>query len=626
MRVLLLPLIYYHFQVQGYGVVSPIIHWHKQYTDVLSSTFCDRNWNKKIANSAFYDSFVTSSSSSSLLLEATSTDSLDESRSHVLDEEDNGNNAEVLEKKLRYQFQQYENTKKEEDKPSKELFNQMIEVWLRFPLPARAEIVLDKMEELYQPDGRLYERIVNAWCFEAEQESTNPFLSETAALLNDDDDDDDDDELQQRQQQREKEEYGKIKATKAAQMAIGILNRMEQLYRETGDVDFRPALSTYTSVMNAFRRSGAAATGTMELIDHLTQRRDIIYQALDTPSWKLTSDQDVLDLISYLDDDNVPVSRNIKSKLVYKKKGSLATTRNFNIIINELSKSDKKWAGQRAEDILDYMIYQYQTGLNKHLKPDIVTINGCIDAWARSSSQPNFPLKAQAIVDKLTHIQRTQGILLNVIPDTVTYNCLINAWAKSGDSNQAEAILALMEDNNMPLTTSKKSKPDIVTYCSVLNALANVAHNDNTAAKKAEDILTQMHQRYKSDDAKLTVKPNTRCFNIVIKCHANSKSTKSGDRSVLLLDLMQDMSIKGENKDVAPDTFSYNTVLLALANCRQAEKAHSILERMEAEFNNGNHLVRPDTISYNTVIRAYALSGSKGYGKVSYILSFQIIK
>lgn len=541
-------------------------------------------------------------------------------------------NAEKMEQKLRILFQTYENTKHDKDKPPEDLFVNMIESWLKFPLPSRAEIVLDKMEELYQPDGRLYERLVNAWCFEAEQESTNPLLSETAALLDDDVNEDEENESIS-EQQKLKLEQGKVKATKASQMAMGILNRMEQLYRETGDVDFRPALSTYTSVMNAFRRSGAAASGTMELIEHLTQRRDIIYQPPDAQSWKLTSDQDVLDLILYLDNNddnsnkkkdnrnsknnNAGVSRIIK-KLVYKKKGSLATTRNFNIIINELAKSNKLWAGQRAEDILDYMIHQCRTGQNKFLEPDIITINGCIDAWARSSpSQLNSAFRAQEILQKLQSVKDEYGILKDVIPDTVTYNCLINAWAKSKNSNQAEATLAYMEELSQSSSTSHV-KPDIVTYCSVLNALANVAHEGVGAAKKAEAILTRMHQQYQESDRKNNIiKPNTRCFNIVIKSHANSREPGSGNRALLLLELMQDMATKGGNTDVVPDTFSYNTVLKALGNCRQAKKAHEVLERMEKEFENGNHRVRPDTISYNTVIRAYAKSGSKGSGKAA---------
>jgi len=525
--------------------------------------------------------------------------------------------TEMLEKRLRILFQRFENTKQEKDKPPEGMFIQMIEAWLSFPLPSRAEIVLDKMEELYQPDGRLYERIVNAWCFEAEQESTNPFLTETAALLEDDDNNNDDKGGASQQQEQE---LGKMRATKASQMAMGILNRMEQLYRETGDVDFRPALSTYTSVMNAFRRSGAAASGTMELIDHLTQRRDIIYQPPDAQSWTLTSDQDVLDLVLYLDNNNSNsngVSRIIK-KLVYKKKGSLATTRNFNIIINELAKSNKLWAGQRAEDILDYMVNQCQNGMNKFLEPDIITINGCIDAWARSSSfQSNSAFRAQDILQKLHTLQTTQGVLKNVIPDTVTYNCLINAWAKSRNANQAKATLAQMEELSLT-SPNNHVKPDIVSYCSVLNALANVAHEEAGAAKKAEAILTRMHRKYHSDsNKKNAVKPNTRCFNIVLKSHANSREPGSGDRALLVLELMQDMATKGGNADVVPDTFSYNTVLKALGNCRQAKKAHEVLERMENEFENGDHHVRPDTISYNTVIRAYAKNREKGSGKAA---------
>ena len=101
------------------------------------------------------------------------------------------------------------------------------------------------------------------------------------------------------------------------------------------------------------------------------------------------------------------------------------------------------------------------------------------------------------------------------------------------------------------------------------------------------------------------------------------------------------------NDRLKPDTYSFNTVLKALANSKEkgsVERARSILEKMENKYANGDDSAKPDAITYvsektipclsrkymsnidtqdlllmrpkqNTVILAYGNNGGKDAGK-----------
>jgi hypothetical protein len=55
------------------------------------------------------------------------------------------------------------------------------------------------------------------------------------------------------------------------------------------------------------------------------------------------------------------------------------------------------------------------------------------------------------------------------------------------------------------------------------------------------------------------------------------------------------------NDRLKPDTYSFNTVLKALANSKEkgsVERARSILEKMENKYANGDDSAKPDAITY----------------------------
>ena len=67
--------------------------------------------------------------------------------------------------------------------------------------------------------------------------------------------------------------------------------------------------------------------------------------------------------------------------------------------------------------------------------------------------------------------------------------------------------------------------------------------------------------------------------------------------------------------DICPDTFSFASVLNALANSpepRAAEQAEQVLKLMEKLYEEGNKYVAPNTVCFATVIKAYSRSKEVG--------------
>ena len=77
-----------------------------------------------------------------------------------------------------------------------------------------------------------------------------------------------------------------------------------------------------------------------------------------------------------------------------------------------------KKAAERAEEILEWMDRLYKSG-NYGVRPDTITFNAVLDAWARSGCY--FAAhRAEQILDHMDELYRAGNH--GVKPDTYTYN------------------------------------------------------------------------------------------------------------------------------------------------------------------------------------------------------------
>jgi len=488
-------------------------------------------------------------------------------------------------------------------------YQSVIERWLEANDPERAESLLNSMELYHSPSGRIYEKIIQAWCLQAldQAEKWRESLNRIGSIS----------DKNRQYHSHDHDKHG----IDAADKALALLNRLEQLYQATGDTDYRPALSTYSQLVNTFARvnklspakENFESTSTererlrahaMSTIEQLRNRRDRIYnhpyekKRMDIP----TSEEDIYHMIRQYDG-----GADILLSLNYTKEKSsqnfLSTTKKCNKVIRTLTLSRRPWVGALSEAIFDYMVHRYST-TDAKTKPDIFTLNNCLYAWASASDMvPYAADRCEKLLVKLHHIQH-----VDIVPDKVSYNIIIKAYANMGNSIRADAILAMME-SSYQATGNVKVRPDLISYSCVLHSYARASKSDVGAAKRAEDLLAQMYKQYKAG-INPDIQPTTVLFNNVINAHAECGA---GIRAMTLLMLMEDISTRDDGTTVSPNLITYNSVLKAIAKSIEegaVNRAERLLQKME-----NSRIIQPDIISYNTFIDIIARSGGKGSGR-----------
>mmetsp|Transcript_25747 Transcript_25747/g.38872 ORF Transcript_25747/g.38872 Transcript_25747/m.38872 type:complete len:1367 (+) Transcript_25747:119-4219(+) len=409
----------------------------------------------------------------------------------------------------------------------------------------KAEMWLDRMEERFLSKSNLYERIVLSWC----------------------------------------NEVGK--ATRARQM----LERMEQLFKESGIKSLQPTRSCYNAVIGTLEDQGEPG-------DTVKNSRDEMY-GISVNSNKLTSNKEVFALLDEIDSGSIGGSTPV------------GNTVNFNQAISLLAESENIWAGSRAEDILNFMLELTFKRKNRNAIPNIVTFNSVIAAWAKS----NHALAGERSAGVLKKLEDLHDMnqLEDVQPNRVTYNTLMNVYAKASERedsvHKAQGCMNKLIDL-YEKTRDDKYRPDIISYSTLLSAWARSGQPD--AAENAETLLLKMIEDSKMNP-KHSPQPNTICFNEVLYSWARSGHPNAISRMRTIFQLMYDMNEAGHTTAV-PDTRSFNILLLSFANSLRKDSAQRALVLLDEMEQMSVNFGKPDAISYNTIISAFLKKGDMESG------------
>ena len=153
-----------------------------------------------------------------------------------------------------------------------------------------------------------------------------------------------------------------------------------------------------------------------------------------------------------------------------------------------------------------------------------------------------------------------------VRPNRLSFNTVINSWATSylpESALRSEALLLRMikyYKSDIYATVS----PDVVTFSSVLNALAK-SEAVQFKAKKCSSILQAMLDLYEVDGNNDT-RPNVICYNTVLNAAAFSARGSEAERRQALSVAVETFNQMKQSKYVAPDAVSYGHMLKACAN------------------------------------------------------------
>jgi hypothetical protein len=164
---------------------------------------------------------------------------------------------------------------------------------------------------------------------------------------------------------------------------------------------------------------------------------------------------------------------------------------------------------------LNNMQAQYEAG-DESMKPNIVTYNGVLNAWARSGTRC-CGVKAEEYLDRMWELYNAGDT--KVKPDDFSYNTVINAISKSQNEGKAQKALRILRRmDKLYQAGNKEARPNAVTYTAVLNSCAFPAVLDFRTRRKALDTAIFTLEELQSSGYG---QPNQVTYGTFIKACAN---------------------------------------------------------------------------------------------------------
>lgn len=454
----------------------------------------------------------------------------------------------------------YVNDKNQDVQPDVVSYTSVVSAWANGNRKAygakRAHDILNRMDQMgVQPNTITYNAVLKAWCRSGDKNASKQarsIFSKMESLHSQDNKHVKPDRITLNTFMHTLSKSGR---REEAEYAEEILTRMEQLEAE-GKSDYSPNLFSYNTVMEGWSKARDSER-TIAVLRRLLENQNV---QPDSYSFNC-----VIFAISRSNRPNAPTRA--QELLEYMENLSTKGERfsqvrsdvfGYSSAIHAWSRSSRHDAGYKAELLLQKMEEKYESG-EEHLKPNTVTFNSVMDAWAKSSGGTLGARKAEALLEKM-HQQYRAGDT-HVQPNVMSYNTVLSAWARSG------------------------------TKC---------------AYRKTEAILDNMWKEYEAGN--VSVRPDSSSYNTVINAISKSQAEGKAQKALRILRKMDKLYRAGRNKDACPNEFSYTSVLNSCAYATELDDRgrsraldtaiFTLKELTKSHYGNPNH------ITYGTFLRA----------------------
>lgn len=252
-------------------------------------------------------------------------------------------------------------------------------------------------------------------------------------------------------------------------------------------------------------------------------------------------------------------------------------TQHYTLLLDAWSKSNAPGASERAQQIHDKMVEEYQATKNIDIRPSVLSCTTLASAWSRSN-ETHAPAMAEKVLrDMIAAYHRGETHLK---PDAVTFSTVMEAYGKYKSSSvsgrdacqRCEELFALMDELGV--------RKNVYVFSALQNVYARsgLPH----ALNRTREILETMTKLYEAGD--MFAKPNCRNYNAVLNAASRTGTLES---AMLARDLLTQMETPKEmgGLDVDPDRVSYTLVILACSRIPDralaAEMSLATLEQME---------------------------------------------
>jgi hypothetical protein len=226
----------------------------------------------------------------------------------------------------------------------------------------------------------------------------------------------------------------------------------------------------------------------------------------------------------------------------------------FNAVMGAWVRSKSPVAHKHCERLFTIMNEMYQDG-DRPVKPDCVTYNTLIQAWALSSLD-EAPDRAEAIFNEMKR---------RSTPNSKAYGAMIGVWSRSKRSDAGErAESYLRELIEKACSGELEEGPRVHEFTSTIRAWSN--SGEPNAIYKADEILhlllLQYQEEKRTSDSMTTkpktTKPDSRLFKVILKLLASSHLRGKPKYADKILKLMKHYEVKPDRVNVQLLELCYN--------------------------------------------------------------------
>ena len=401
---------------------------------------------------------------------------------------------------------------------------------------------------------------------------------------------------------------------RAGRKAQDVVKRMWQLYEVTGgDPDFAPNVQVYNLLIHALAKEKKRTANNNN--NHGARAQAVLHEMVQrgvTPNVvSYTSVMDAYASQAAAGDVQAPAAAEavLMEWMARSERDSAlrVTAVTADVVLNAWAQQGTWEGAVRAQEILE-RLETLGTGITRDddssLRPTVHSYATVIHGWAQAGGGTAAAERAERILQGMMRRDEADKV---VAPDTVVVNAVIDAWSSSGDARAGTKALALL--NQMKELHQSKGydcAPDLVTYNTVLSAWSHSGHVN--AASKAEQILQSMMDAHKTNPQACPA-PNTVSYNCVLHAWSRSASAAAHERAEKIL---QYMIQSDDDQSIAPDVYSFTSVLTALAKSKaphKAARARAYLDRMIQMYTETKQTsLAPTQVPFNAVLNAAAFS------------------
>lgn len=240
----------------------------------------------------------------------------------------------------------------------------------------------------------------------------------------------------------------------AAERAEALLDRLLNLYEETGDKDFNPTTSTFNAVISAFAKS--------ERVDSIERAKAIFERLKDFCKPDVYSYNSVINAYA-------KKGEGLAAKMLLQEMEDACDSGNstacpdlatYNTVIHALSKSSRLGSAEEAEELLSKIKTLTNQG-RTDLKPTPATYTSVITAWARARQPENSYRLLRAAIDAYTAGDE------NMKPDVKMFTAAINACARTRlkfTEHKRRVLKIAIQTFEELKSTAEFGNPNDVTY------------------------------------------------------------------------------------------------------------------------------------------------------------------